>query len=57
MVVADKIQTGHLDRQALNYIRQSSLTQVKENVGSKARQYDLVKRAQELGWEKEQIVW
>ncbi|MBC8496376.1 MAG: recombinase family protein [Chloroflexi bacterium] len=50
-----KIHADHLGRQALIYIRQSSLTQVKENVGSKARQYDLVKRAQDLGWAKEQI--
>ena len=51
-----KIQADHLERQALIYIRQSSLTQVKENVGSKARQYDLVKRAQDFGWAKEQVV-
>ncbi|MBC8336799.1 MAG: recombinase family protein [Anaerolineales bacterium] len=51
-----KIQADHLERQALIYIRQSSLTQVKENVGSKERQYDLVNRAQDLGWAKEQIV-
>lgn len=55
MVRGSKIQREHYDRQALIYVRQSSLTQVKENVGSKARQYDLVKRAQELGWEQEQI--
>jgi len=51
-----KIQAEHLGRGALIYVRQSTLTQVRENVGSKARQYDLVKRALELGWAKEQIV-
>ena len=51
-----KIQAGHLGRRALVYIRQSTLMQVRENVGSKERQYDLVKRALELGWAKEQIV-
>jgi len=51
-----KIQAGHLGRRALVYIRQSTLMQVRENVGSKERQYDLVKRALELGWAKEQVV-
>ncbi|MCJ7555997.1 MAG: recombinase family protein [Gammaproteobacteria bacterium] len=51
-----KIQAEHLERQALIYVRQSTLTQVRENVGSKARQYDLVRRAHDLGWAKEQIV-
>ena len=51
-----KIQAEHLGRQALIYVRQSTLTQVRENVGSKARQYDLVQRALDLGWGREQIV-
>ena len=51
-----KIRAEHLGRQALIYVRQSTLTQVRENVGSKARQYDLVQRALDLGWAKEQIV-
>lgn len=50
-----KIKADHLGRRALIYVRQSTLTQVRENVGSKARQYDLVQRAQDLGWAKEQI--
>jgi hypothetical protein len=33
-----KIQADHLERQALIYVRQSTLTQVRENVGSKERQ-------------------
>ena len=45
-----KIRPDHLDRLAVIYVRQSTLFQVRENVGSKTRQYDLVKRAQELGW-------
>ena len=36
-----KVQGEHLDRQALIYVRQSTLMQVLENTGSKARQYDL----------------
>ena len=51
-----KIQTEHLGRRALIYVRQSTLAQVRENVGSKARQYDLVQRALDLGWLREQIV-
>ena len=45
-----KIRPDHLDRLAVIYVRQSTLFQVRENVGSKTRQYDFVKRAQELGW-------
>src|SRR6266704_3286777 len=45
-----KIRPDHLDRLAVIYVRQSTLFQVRENVGSKTRQYDLVKRAGELGW-------
>lgn len=51
-----KIQSEHLERQALIYIRQSTLAQVTGNIGSKARQYDLVQRAIDLGWLREQIV-
>lgn len=51
-----KIRAEHLGRQALIYVRQSTLTQVRENLGSQARQYDLVQRAVDLGWAKEQIV-
>ena len=50
-----KIQTEHLGRRALIYIRQSTLTQVRENVGSRI-EYDLVQRALDLGWMPEQII-
>ncbi|MBU1752153.1 MAG: recombinase family protein [Chloroflexi bacterium] len=50
-----KIQPAHLARQAFIYIRQSTLIQVRENTGSTARQYDLVQRALDLGWSREQI--
>lgn len=46
-----KIHAEHLTRQAVIYVRQSTLFQVRENRGSTARQYDLVQRARELGWE------
>src|SRR5260370_20403104 len=45
-----KIRPDHLDRLAIIYVRQSTLFQVRENSGSTTRQYDLVKRAQDLGW-------
>ena len=51
-----KIRPDHLDRLALIYVRQSTLIQVRENTGSTARQYDLVQRALDLGWPREQIV-
>ena len=51
-----KIRPEHLQRQALIYIRQSTLAQVLENTASTARQYDLARRALELGWSQEQIV-
>src|SRR5437588_5787340 len=48
---SQKIRPDHLDRLAVIYVRQSTLFQVRENIGSTIRQYDLVKRAQDLGWE------
>ena len=56
LIATPKIQADHLDRQALIYVRQSTLAQVLENTGSQARQYDLTKRAFELGWPQERIV-
>jgi DNA invertase Pin-like site-specific DNA recombinase len=47
-----KIRPDHLERQAFVYVRQSTLFQVRENTASTARQYDLVQRAQDLGWSK-----
>src|SRR6266705_1819629 len=48
--VPQKIRPDHLDRLAVIYVRQSTLFQVRENTGSTTRQYDLVKRAEALGW-------
>jgi DNA invertase Pin-like site-specific DNA recombinase len=47
---SQKIRPDHLNRLAVIYVRQSTLFQVRENTGSTTRQYDLVKRAQDLGW-------
>ena len=51
----NKIQLDHLDRDAVIYVRQSSLMQVRDNTASTMRQYDLVHRAQSLGWTRERI--
>jgi DNA invertase Pin-like site-specific DNA recombinase len=45
-----KVRPDHLERPAFVYVRQSTFFQVRENTASTARQYDLVQRAQELGW-------
>jgi len=50
-----KIRPDHLDRPAFVYVRQSTLFQVHENTASTARQYDLVQRAENLGWSKASI--
>src|SRR3989454_11726952 len=50
-----KVRSDHLSRQAVIYVRQSTLLQVRENSGSTTRQYDLVKRAHDLGWEQAAI--
>jgi DNA invertase Pin-like site-specific DNA recombinase len=50
-----KIQPDHLARDAVIYVRQSSLMQVRDNTTSTLRQYDLVQRALSLGWPRERI--
>ena len=50
-----KITSGHLERNAYLYVRQSTLRQVVENSESTKRQYGLKQRALGLGWRNEQI--
>src|SRR5262249_46714002 len=45
-----KIQADHVRRQAVVYIRQSSVQQVRGNRESTARQYALAEQAKALGW-------
>lgn len=45
-----KLRNEHLTRPALVYVRQSTFMQVRDNTASTTRQYDLAKRAQDLGW-------
>jgi DNA invertase Pin-like site-specific DNA recombinase len=51
-----KVTADHLRRLAYLYVRQSSLHQVHDHRESTARQYDLKRRAQALGWSAEQLV-
>ncbi len=53
---SQKITARHLSRQAMLYVRQSTLHQVLENTESTARQYALRERAIALGWEASRIV-
>ncbi len=45
-----KIRPEHLDLRALIYVRQSTPMQVRDNIASTARQYDLVRCADRFGW-------
>jgi DNA invertase Pin-like site-specific DNA recombinase len=56
VITQGKVTTEHLQRLAYLYVRQSSLHQVHENRESTARQYELKRRAQALGWSAEQLV-
>ncbi len=51
-----KVDTGHLSRDAYLYVRQSSLQQVFDHGESTRRQYALRDRAVALGWPTENIV-
>jgi DNA invertase Pin-like site-specific DNA recombinase len=55
MSESGKITSSHLSRAAVIYVRQSTLIQVERNTESTARQYDLVRRARQLGWPAEAI--
>jgi DNA invertase Pin-like site-specific DNA recombinase len=52
----EKVNAGHLKRNAYLYIRQSTLRQVIENTESTLRQYDLRQRAVALGWPIERVI-
>jgi DNA invertase Pin-like site-specific DNA recombinase len=51
-----KITAGHLARQAIVYLRQSSAAQVEHNRESTERQYALANKARELGWPEDRTV-
>ena len=50
-----KVKPIHTQRAALVYVRQSTPSQVEHNRESTDRQYALVGRAIELGWQREQV--
>ena len=56
MPSGNKVTSEHLRRLAYLYVRQSSLQQVHDHRESTARQYDLRRRAQALGWAAEHVV-
>ena len=51
-----KITPEHLARSAVVYVRQSTPHQVTNNLESQRRQYGLVERGRELGWNDVQII-
>lgn len=51
-----KVNAGHLKRNAYLYVRQSTLRQVFENTESTKRQYGLRQHAVALGWPVERII-
>ena len=51
-----KVNAGHLKRNAYLYVRQSTLRQVFENTESTKRQYGLRQHAIALGWPGERII-
>lgn len=51
-----EITPAHLAKKIFIYVRQSSPNQVRHHVESQHLQYNLVERAKNLGWSKQQIV-
>ncbi len=54
-LVSAKIGPVHLGRDAYVYVRQSTLTQLREHTESLIRQYELRERAVALGWDAHQV--
>ena len=52
----NKITAEHLSRCACVYVRQSTPDQVLNNLESQRRQYGLVERARQLGWERVEVI-
>lgn len=53
--IPSKVRAEHLNRQALVYVRQSTMAQVRFNQESTQRQYALQEKALSLGWPEEHI--
>lgn len=48
--MSSKLTTGHLQREAVVYVRQSTVRQVREHTEGKRRQYELVECARDFGF-------
>jgi hypothetical protein len=55
-MMTDKIRPEHLTRRALVYIRQSTPGQVRHNLESQRRQYDLANKARAMGWHDVDVI-
>lgn len=53
--IPSKVRAEHLNREALVYVRQSTMAQVRFNQESTQRQYALQEKALSLGWPEEHI--
>src|SRR6202044_2023394 len=51
-----RIDADHPAREAIVYVRQSTMGQVINNLESQRRQYGLVERARQLGWAKVSVI-
>jgi DNA invertase Pin-like site-specific DNA recombinase len=51
-----KIHNEHLEKAAYIYIRQSTMTQVQQNVQSQRCQYDLEEKARQLGFREVRVI-
>src|SRR5437762_13602675 len=55
-LISGKIRAWHLERQAVVYVRQSTVQQVQDHRESTARQYALRQRAVALGWPADRVI-
>ena len=51
-----RVEADHLAREAIVYVRQSTIDQVINNVESRRREYGLVERARQLGWANVSVI-
>src|ERR1700687_4303557 len=52
----NKVTADHLARRACVYVRQSTPDQVQNNLESQRRQYGLVDKARQLGWQDVEVI-
>lgn len=55
-MTSDKITPEHLTRKAIVYIRQSTVGQVRHNLESQRRQYELADKARAMGWHEVDVI-